>query len=44
MTLIYTEDTLNLLTQIHGVDSINNLIKTGVVKQLGEVNYLIIKE
>lgn len=33
MKIIYTETTLSLLSQIEGIESVNNLVKTGVIKE-----------
>lgn len=45
MKTIYTESTLNLLSQIEGIDIVNNLVKTGVVKETEDkVKYLVIEE
>jgi len=49
MKTIYTEATLNLLSQIEGIDIINNLVQLGVVKEVENedgvrVKYLVIEE
>lgn len=45
MKTIYTENTLNLMSQLNGVEEVNSLVKTGVVKETEEgVKYLVIEE
>lgn len=45
MKIIYTETTLSLLSQIEGIETVNNLVKTGVVKETEDkVKYLVIEE
>lgn len=43
MKVIYMEQTLNLMAQINGVESVNELVKTGQIKQTKTINYLIIQ-
>jgi hypothetical protein len=44
MKIIYLENTLNLLSQIEGIENVNNLVKTGVVKETDGVKYLVIED
>lgn len=44
MKIICTETTLSLLSQIEGIENVNNLVKTGVVKETDGVKYLVIEE
>lgn len=44
MKLIYMEQTLNMMAQINGVDMVNELVKTGQIKQTEMVNYLVITQ
>ena len=45
MKIIYLENTLNLLAQLNGIEEVNNLVKTGVVRELENgVKYLVVEE
>lgn len=44
MKIIYTESTLNLLSQLNGIEEINNLVQTGVVKETDGVKYLVVDD
>jgi hypothetical protein len=41
MKVIYMEQTLNLMAKINSVESVNELVKTGQIKQTETINYLI---
>lgn len=44
MKTIYLESTLNLLAQKDGIETVNNLVKTGEIKQTEEgIKYLLIR-
>jgi len=43
MKVIYMEQTLNLLAQNNGIDSVNLLLKSGKIKQTKEIKYLTIQ-
>lgn len=43
MKIIYMEQTLGLMAQISGVEMVNELVKTGQIKQTETVNYLVIQ-
>ena len=42
MKVIYMEQTLNMMAHINGVESVNELVKTGTIKQGESINYLVI--
>lgn len=45
MKTIYMECTLNILSQVEGIEAINNLVKIGVVKETEDkVKYLVVEE
>jgi len=45
MKTIYTAETLNLMSQLNGIENVNNLVKTGAVKELENgVKYLVVEE
>ena len=41
MRVIYMEQKLSLMAKINGVESVNELVKTGQIKQTETMNYLI---
>jgi hypothetical protein len=41
MKVIYMEQTLNLLAQLNGIESVNELVKTGEIKKNETITYLI---
>ena len=43
MKIIYLENTLNLLSQIEGIDIVNNLVQLGVVKEVENENGVRVK-
>ena len=45
MKIIYMTETINLLSQLNGIEEVNNLVQTGVVKETEDkVKYLVIEE
>lgn len=42
--IVYMEQTLNLIAKKEGVESADKIVKTGVVKTVNEVNYVLIEE
>ena len=45
MKIIYTETTLNLLSQIEGIEEVNNLVQTGVIKETEDkIKYLVVED
>lgn len=44
MKIIYLEKTLNFIAEKYGVESADKIVKTGIVKTVNEVNYVLIEE
>ena len=44
MKIIYMSETINLLSQLNGVEEVNNLVQTGVIKELEGVKYLVVED